>query len=499
MGGAVAVLESSILVTNCLFRSNVAQVSKNGGNPTDGSAGGGGDVYLRNGTLSAFDSRFKNSVAGFPVSPRIDMESKEFTGDGGSMLIHGGIDCNQLLLSDCVYSNTAAYGNGGAISLSRDSSSTGRSFFSMWDIPNFHHPFALSGGCDGVISNCSFLACRGGWQGGAISVNGAEMLVDIVQSSFVNCVGGHIYLKDGKGGGLALGGGIQSSYIPECRTFLADCEFRECEASGNGGGLYVTIRGCAILVGCLVKRCKALNLGTALSESDYSTIEGMGGGIHVSAGGMVFLQGFGSHTNVIASNAASSNGGGISIKSGRVYFEGTNVLTGNIARGDHSTDHGNGGGLFVTTSGQDDFFGAGHGAAMVYSENGHAEVLSGPLSIINNSAAGWGGGIYAGLVHPLNESDFLTFSTCPGVVVVSNTYLENNTASKACVEDQCLFPSQMAFERFGNGFGPFRIENCFLSGDSIRDVGIYLLETTVPFTNNVTYSSLGRLLLRENR
>src|SRR5206468_11580246 len=91
MGGAIASIDSSLFIYDTIFKNNQAQVSKAGGSPPTGSAGGGGDIYVKNGSLEMSRSTSQNAVAGFP-KPQIDPvaeKSSYFTGDGGSILVHG--------------------------------------------------------------------------------------------------------------------------------------------------------------------------------------------------------------------------------------------------------------------------------------------------------------------------------------------------------------------------------------------------------------------------
>ena len=489
MGGAVAVLESDLFVTNCLFRSNVAQVTNNGGVPTDGSAGGGGDIYVRSGTLSALHSRFLESTAGCEILPVVTLpRDYYFTGDGGSVLSHGKTSNSRLILNDCVFSNAVSYGNGGAISISLDSSPKGRRYFNNWDLFDFQHPTVLSGGCIGGITNCLFQECSGGWQGGAISANGSGVFLDVQSVVFVDDYGGTTFQRDGKGGGISVGGGVQSFTMPENHVRLSDCNLTSCKASGNGGGAYVTIKGLLELDGCILTNCVALNEGMRLTGTNYCITEGMGGGVHASAGGFLVLASS-EKANLFVDNQAMSNGGGISSKSANIRLNGDTRIVRNTASGNSSLYHGNGGGVFVSTSAYDDVGGAGWGAAKIYGD-GSLTRIDGHLEIAENTAEGWGGGLYAGIVYPLymlEDSQIPSF--CYSTVALSDTTISNNVCRTLYFGSTC-FPSQLVFERMAGPPSPVSLDSVVIHGNASNDIGILFLESALPSLNGVTFRNL---------
>jgi len=489
MGGAVAVLESSLFVTNCLFRSNVAQVTRNEGLPTDGSAGGGGDVYVRNGTLSALHSRFRESTAGYAILPAVTLpRDYYFTGDGGSILSHGKTLNSRMSLNDCVFSNAVSYGNGGAVSISLDSSPKGRRYFNKWDVFDFQHPTVLSGGCIGGMTNCVFLECWGGWQGGAISANGSGVFLDVCNVLFKNDYGGKTFRLDGKGGGISVGGGVQGFTMPENHVKLSDCRLESCNASGNGGGAYVTIKGLLELDGCILTNCVALNEGMRLTGTNYCITEGMGGGVHASAGGFLVLSSS-EKPNLFVDNQAKSNGGGISSKSANIRFNGNTRIVRNTASGESSLYHGNGGGVFVSTSAYDDAAGAGWGAAKIYGD-GSLTRTDGHLVIAENTAEGWGGGLYAGIVYPLYMlEDPQIPSFCYSTVALSNATVSNNVCRTRVFGSTC-FPSQLVFERMAGPASPVSFDSVVIDGNAFQDIGILFLESALPSLNGVTFLNL---------
>lgn len=502
MGGAVAVLESSLFVTNCLFRSNVAQVTNNGGIPTLKSAGGGGDVYLRNGTFLAFDSQFKDSVAGFPVEPKVAIEKEEFTGDGGSLLVHGSSEETVFTLFACLFSGCSAYGNGGAISISRDSSSEARAYFleeKSWN-PESHQfnatliveprPLSLGGGCHGVIDSSVFFKCHGGWQGGGISANGRSVDLLVTNSVIGQCTGGFVHLRDGKGGGISVGGGLQSPSPPENRVTVADSVIDHCLASGNGGGAYVTIRGLLSLYNTSIQHSAALNLGKSAQDS-FGRIEGMGGGIHISAGGIaeIVLGGFVCITN----NHAAENGGGVSIKSGRLEIAGHLNVVENGFTNSPAIGNGNGGGLYVTTSYHDDGWpkGAGFRAAQLYDDDGTVVSSPGMVRIAKNTATRWGGGVYVGLTsllpYDLFHRDCYAFVSLTGATIAENHAIQSSLHETGS-------PSQVCLERFSGADPPLAANggrvillDSSIVGNEQDDIGIYSLDAPPAITNGIQF------------
>jgi hypothetical protein len=76
-----------------------------------------------------------------------------------------------------------------------------------------------------MISNVTFTTCLGGWQGGALSINGRGMDIKIMNSKFTDCESGTTHKRDGKGGAIAVCGGIQCPDPPmnDVRIEEANC------------------------------------------------------------------------------------------------------------------------------------------------------------------------------------------------------------------------------------------------------------------------------------
>lgn len=501
MGGAVAVLESSLLVTNCLFQTNVAQVTKGGNIPTAGSAGGGGDIYLREGSLCLIDSSFRHSRAGFEIEGSAEIGKDEFTGDGGSILVHGTNPTTLLHAISCSFLHTRAFGNGGGVSCSKDCSASARAFFVLepnYSLHDFEWPLLLSGlsprpdnlgGGGGIVfDSCTFDQCRGGWQGGAVSINGRLYSALFNDCVFLTCLGGSVHLRDGKGGAIAVCGGLQRAYEPEDHVVVSNCVLSNCSATGNGGALYVTIRGLLDVVNSSITGCRALNSGTTF-EHDWRKVAGMGGAIHVSAGGVCRVLSSATEVVVMTNNRANTSGGALSVKSGRLYLDGNVFLSGNVANGAAVDGYGNGGAFFVTSSLFDDLYPApGSAAALLYDEHGFLSRLSGQVQVIGNSANRWGGALYAGISDPWIKQEIVEDPSerCSSNISLPGALLENNSAGMAVLPTLPV-PAHVAFEYVN---GSLNLSETAIIGNGTNDIGILESGSTHANTNGMSFLSV---------
>lgn len=496
MGGAIALITSSVTVADCSFENNKAMVTSAGQLPPLGSAGGGGDIYSKKSALWVLNTTLKRSVAGKePIAGALNAD--QFTGDGGSILIHGTSANSFLYIRDSSFDDTVAYGNGGSISISYDSSPQERAFFVPelglgWP-PVADRPTSLGGGCVGTISGTTFLNSNGGWQGGSISANGRSVSLVVSNCTFDSCAAGTTHTRDGKAAAIAVGGGLQCDDDPENTVTVVDCDIFNGTASGNGGGLYVTVRGkLALAKQVLIDSCAAQD------GAGDSMREGMGGGIHVSAGGHLRLE-----TNCIlmmSQNNAATSGGGLSVKSGNAYLAGTVVIQTNTANGTASGGYGNGGGIFITTSFHDDVppFGAGWGAASIWG-HGLAVATNATLTISHNTAKRWGGGVYVGLSDPWYG---IANTTASKVTLTGISILQNVAEMEA--DASSLFPAQVAFERVQSDLltPPFwsavgSLQDSTIEGNPITDIGIYMRDSITVNTNGCSFTYLASEVISE--
>jgi hypothetical protein len=193
---------------------------------------------------------------------------------------------------------------------------------------------------------------------------------------------------------------------------------------------------------------------------------------------------------------AAVNGGGISIKSGRAFFSGNLEFEGNNANGSAVDGYGNGGGVFVTTSYHDDKrrFGAGWGAATLYDCHGEIWSSSSDVFISKNRANCWGGGLYVGISPPWYGS-----STRKGnlaMITLMGANIHTNTALQAANESP-LKPAQIAAERVKDNLANLNFKDTNISGDSTTDIGIYLWDSIVPYTEGTIFGALAAPTITE--
>lgn len=121
MGGAIASVDSAVEIRDSDFIGNTALVTRSGGTPTLGSAGGGGDIYAKSTSFTALASRFTDSLAGYSRDPFDPGGApRYFTGDGGSILVHGVLGDSTINIQQCTFDSPQSYGNGGAVLFLRD-------------------------------------------------------------------------------------------------------------------------------------------------------------------------------------------------------------------------------------------------------------------------------------------------------------------------------------------------------------------------------------------
>jgi hypothetical protein len=321
------------------------------------------------------------------------------------------------------------------------------------------------------------------------------MDIDIFGSVFDECKGGTTHKRDGKGGAVSVGGGLQTDLPPENEVMVSNCLVNACEASGNGGGLYVTIRGKLMVVDTIITDCSALDEAKIRKSLDSRMTEGMGGGIHATAGGYFYIQEGGLTGVGIYNNYAAVSGGGLSIKSGKAFVLGRLSVIGNKANGWAADYFGNGGGIFVTTSYYDDspLIGAGWGASVLWNEMGYiTNSLSSDVKIANNTANRWGGGVYAGISRPWHEvlppPEPKHFAEAK--VVFKNAMIKDNKALFPNRTTMLWYPAQVAGERVGGAGAVLDFSGASISGNFKYDIGIYTWDSIAPVTVGTIFGPL---------
>lgn len=232
----------------------------------------------------------------------------------------------------------------------------------------------------------------------------------------------------------------------------------------------------------LVQGCAALNSASSPRN------EGLGGAIHVSAGGILYANAAGGL--ILSNNTAATSGGGLSVKSGDAYLGETVVIVTNAATGTAASGYGNGGGIFVTTSYYDDspipnpLEAAGYWAATIWG-HGVLESENASLSIRGNSANRWGGGLFVGLSPPWYGSGLNNLAACR--VTIQTSDIANNTAGTAATATS-LLPALATLEHVETG--PVALDGSSFSGNPATDIGVYELSSVGATTNNCTFTNL---------
>ncbi len=433
-GGAVATGKSSagnadLAIVDCLFGqitgNKALTTSTPGGIFTTGSASGGGDIYLNQGRLSICFSQFQKSRAGktMPASSTyVNLKQiNKFTGDGGSIAVHGNQDDTQVTITDAKFENTRAEGDGGAIYIAKDADPANRALITAYseefvdrtDAVLFPTPEILGGGCAGSLTRVAIKSCLAGSQGGGMFLCGREVQVTIDGCKFSECKAGVVHQTDGKGGAIAFGGGHQGtwnpfddspiSHVPHGKmTIHGNTLIEKCTSSDNGGGIYLTISGEIAMSETQIKDCDAFGSQGISGHVSMPDEEGLGGGAHVTAGGMLRM----GDGCVVSANRARFSGGGLGCKNGLVEMSatGTGIYVRENRANEHTDDGGGyGGGIYLSTAANDGGWPVwltldgllGRGKLVV--EDGSSGSTQRRITINGNYAKEWGGGLYGGV------------------------------------------------------------------------------------------------------
>lgn len=216
-----------------------------------------------------------------------------------------------------------------------------------------------------------------------------------------------------------------------------------------------------------------------------NSLQGLGGAIHASAGGELFM----ASGTVIDGNSAADSGGGLSVKSAVGQLTGPITIQNNAALGDAT--YGNGGGAYVTTSFYDSTDPnsseeyAGQGAATLYGD-GQISASSENVVMQDNGANRWGGGVYVG--SPVTSS---LFPQIDSIVTLTNIVVRFNTASVPVTSGSVtLLPTQIAIENVDADEPAPTFDGSIISGNSAStDIGIYSLDSQTPSTNGVVFTA----------
>jgi len=240
-GGALAIIESDVTVSNCSFENNIAKNGENEG-VGDSTAGSyGGAIYISNGNVVLTGCNFsgneaqeveKGSASGgavFAYNPvTLLVENCTFDSNisktwGGAFRVEGG----NVSVTGSDFSNNSASSNGGAIEFNNVTSIEFSNNTFSTNSANSGGAIHLANGSDVKMSECVFTANEATGVGAGINVDNSDCSVN--SSKFIgnDCTGG----TECRGGGLTFDNGSTGELI---NSLLV-----KNHAKSYGGGVYV--------------------------------------------------------------------------------------------------------------------------------------------------------------------------------------------------------------------------------------------------------------------
>ncbi|WP_420456925.1 choice-of-anchor Q domain-containing protein [Rubrivirga sp.] len=415
-GGAIAIIDASVTVTNCQFNSNRAPLTGGAimvlapgsltvdgssftGNRSLGSSAneGGGAIYTDGAPVTVTNSTFTDNRAlgtsgsgGAILSPNgatLTVENSTFTLNrsqraGGAIETVGG---TTEITGGTFDRNTAGSnpGNGGAVHGGGDVSITIRNSTAMRNRAQEGGAYWISGSGTLTLMGGTLMtnlaegddADKGG---GGVYVDGGTLTVEMGDegTTFVNnrAVG-----ASGSGGAILVNGGsatLDSATFSENRSQRAGGAI-EVTASDSGADVDVTI------------------MNSAFTENVTAMAPGNGGAIHTTTGDVDLDI----DDTEFSGNEAGSEGGAIWINTGTTLTLDNSTLSSNAARG--RTLGNGGGGLYVnggdatvttTTIANNRTFDANSSGGGIQAVSGTTTVSQ---SLVSNNTSGNGGGLAA--------------------------------------------------------------------------------------------------------
>lgn len=380
-GGAIKITNANVTATNLNIHNNIA----------NGASGSGGGILIGTG--------------GFLTITGSDISNNQANRAGGGIEINSGA-ANALAMNNCtmdannagVAPATAAPGNGGAIHI------TGASNAVIVGGSATNNTAALEGGAhwngtgtldiDGsLIDNNSAAGAASNEGGGGLFNAGGTMIINNATIS-----------NNSATGTAGSGGGILNDFG---NLFVMNSEISTNTAIRAGGGIESVMDATDSL--------SLLNVD--LLTNSVGIAPGNGGGLHITGPGNSQISG-----GTVVGNTASSEGGGL--------WNGTGIMTIDSTSFDGNTASGDG---------------ADQGGGALFNAGGTLVVLNATMNNnVADGAAGSGGAI-------LNDLGTLTVSDCSfdgnsavraggaieenstasSLLIVSNSFLTNNSASSA--------------------------------------------------------------------
>eukprot|EP01031_Cornospumella_fuschlensis_P030718 gene30718-37118_t len=307
LGGAIAIEDSDVTISNCIVVRNQAT-----------SYGGG--VFVITSNLTIYDTLFELN--------NVTSTAEDVAGSGGALHFTGTQQFAVELIR-CVFQNNTAQRGGGAIFMEPSNLQTGSGYVLVTDTiftDNVIH---------GLSSCITTSACN--------SMGGAAY-VSAIQSTFESCkfARNFAYVTTtsdvGQGGALFL----TTVYIYKkiSNILIDNCNFTENAAQGQGGAIYTSNQKFSI------SSCNFTHNFVVTTDPSFSTSPSQGGAVWVSNGGEegVVEQSF------FARNTARSGWGGAIYGTGASLLDISDV----IFDGNHATSsYTNGalGGAIMVTDG----------------------------------------------------------------------------------------------------------------------------------------------------
>ena len=240
-GGALAVIESDVAVSNCIFTNNL---SKNGENEGvgDSTAGSyGGAVYISSGSVTISDCQFNSNQAQeiengsasggavFAYNPTsLIIDNSSFDNNisqtwGGALRVEGG----NVSLTGSDFSNNSANSNGGAVEFNNVTSTAFNDSTFSNNSANLGGAVHLSNGSDVTMSECIFTSNTATELGAGLNVDDADC--SVIRSKFISndCAGG----SECRGGGFSVDSGSKGELVNSLVV--------KNHAKSYGGGIYV--------------------------------------------------------------------------------------------------------------------------------------------------------------------------------------------------------------------------------------------------------------------
>ena len=120
------------------------------------------------------------------------------------------------------------------------------------------------------------------------------------------------------------------------------------------------------------------------------------------------------------------------------------------------------------------------------------------VTISDNAANRWGGGLFGGITPAVYDINLVPFAIryVAGRISILNATFSSNTCLAAC-SNSPLFPSELAFVRFLSEFNCISLKNTEVVGRN-DEVALYLLESKTNLLENCSFFGFGANVVEED-